>query len=165
MTLCENCKTKKHSKIKGSEKHSIIRLSQMGTLKEKDSVRKLELADIICSMHKEEKCTAYCISCSKELCTFCAFEGKHQDHKISKLETVYNEQVSELNNLKSKMKDDLSFFNENLKKTELKCNEGAEIYEKAKQKIIQREKDMKEVASRESGIILSRTRYSAKTSY
>lgn len=99
------------------------------------------------------------------MCTFCAFEGKHQDHKISKLETVYNEQVSELNNLKSKMKDDLSFFNENLKKTELKCNEGAEIYEKAKQKIIQREKDMKEVASRESGIILSRTRYSAKTSY
>ncbi|VDI79405.1 Hypothetical predicted protein [Mytilus galloprovincialis] len=52
------------------------------------------------------------------------------------------------------MKDELPFFIENLKKTECKCNEGAGIYEKAKKKIIQREKDMKEVASRESGILL-----------
>ncbi|CAC5406452.1 unnamed protein product [Mytilus coruscus] len=51
------------------------------------------------------------------------------------------------------MEDDLSFFNENLKKMELRCQEGAEIYDKAKQKIIQREKDMKEIATRESEIL------------
>ncbi|XP_071167220.1 E3 ubiquitin-protein ligase TRIM71-like [Mytilus edulis] len=156
INLCGNCNRKRHSKIKGSKEHCIIRLNQLGTLKAKDSVRKLELANIICLVHKDEKCTAYCISCSKELCTFCAFEGKHQDHKISKLETVYNEQVSELNNLKSKMKDDISFFNAILKNTELKRQEEAEIYEKAKQKIVQREKDMKEIASRESGVLFQK---------
>ncbi|CAG2222535.1 unnamed protein product [Mytilus edulis] len=37
--LCENCKRKRHSKIKGSKEHCIISLNQLGTLKAKDSVR------------------------------------------------------------------------------------------------------------------------------
>ncbi|XP_063420934.1 E3 ubiquitin-protein ligase Midline-1-like [Mytilus trossulus] len=118
LTLCENCKTKRHSKIRGSEEHSVIMLKQMGTLEAKDSVRKLELASNICSVHNNEKCTAYCKSCSKELCTFCAFEGKHQGHKILKLA--------------------------------ISSQEGTKNYNKAKQDIIQREKDIIEFAHREA---------------
>ncbi|XP_071167085.1 uncharacterized protein [Mytilus edulis] len=153
ITLCENCKRRRHSKIKGSEDHRVFMLKQMATLEAKDSVRKLELSNIICSLHKEEKCIAYCKSCSKELCTFCAFEGKHQDHKITKLETVYNEQISKLTSLNTKMKDDLPFFIENLKKMEINCQEGTDNYDNAKQRIIQREKDIIEMAHREAEIL------------
>ncbi|XP_063421054.1 uncharacterized protein LOC134706206 [Mytilus trossulus] len=153
LILCENCKTKRHSKIKGSEEHSVIMLKQMGTLEAKDSVRKLELANIICSSHKEEKCTAYCKSCSKKLCTFCAVEENHIGHQILNFETFYKEKVSELTSLNNKMKEDLPFFIKNMNKMEKICQEGNDNYNKAKQQIIQREKDIKEKATQDAEVL------------
>lgn len=153
LILCENCKKKRHGKIKGSEEHSVIMLKQMGTLESKYSVRKLELANIICSSHTEEKCTAYCKSCSKKLCTFCAVEENHIGHQIMKLETFYNEKVSELTSLNNKMNEDLPFFIKNLKKMEIRCQKGTDNYNKAKQQIVQREKDIKENATLETEVL------------
>lgn len=149
LVMCQKCK-EKHSKFGGSEEHCIIDLKQVGTPENVDIIRQFNLKNIRCELHTDEKCSLFCKDCNKPVCSYCVLEPDHKGHNLDKLSTVYNNQLSELKDIKEKIKKTLPDLRKKVSENTATCDN----YNKTKQKIIQREKEIKDKATKEAAILI-----------
>lgn len=153
LILCEKCKTMKHSKFKGSEWHTIIALDRLGT---KDAIRtmqKLDLQQIVCSCHCKEKCYLYCQDCSLPICLSCILE-EHKGHRASKIGVVFDNQYSELEKARDSIEFDITLSNEMSRYLHERKQGDLNNYNTIKNKILEREKEMKESVTAQAANII-----------
>ncbi|XP_071131765.1 E3 ubiquitin-protein ligase TRIM45-like [Mytilus edulis] len=148
IVLCNKC-IKIHSKFGGSKDHCIIDLKQARTPENLDIIRKFNLNNIHCTTHKEERCPLFCQDCIKPVCSFCVIEPEHKGHNFDKLSTVYSNQLAELRNIKERI-ENYSGLTESLKE----CTSTSDHYNEIKEKIIQRERELKKKVSEEAAVII-----------
>lgn len=149
LVLCQKC-AKQHSKFGGSEEHCIIDLKQVGSPENLDLVRKSHLKNILCASHEREKCSLFCKVCKIPVCSFCVIEPIHKSHSFEKLCTVYNNQLTELKDVKQRIEEDLPSLSNSVRES----TATSDNYNEIKQKIIQREKEIKEKATEEAAILI-----------
>lgn len=150
LLLCENC-ADKHSKFVGSEEHCIIDLKKAKKPENVDIIRQANLKSIQCKTHDREKCSLFCKDCEYTICSFCVLEPEHKGHNIEKISTVYNNQLSELKDIKERIEKDLPDISESVRE----CSSTIDNYNKIKQKIIKREKEIKERATAEAAVLIN----------
>ncbi|VDI01893.1 Hypothetical predicted protein [Mytilus galloprovincialis] len=149
LVLCAYC-AGKHSKFGGSEEHCIIHLKQVGTPENLDIIQKLNLKNIRCTIHEEEKCSLFCKKCKEPICSFCVLEPEHKGHNLEKLVTVYNNQLSDLKDIKKRIEKN----SPGLSKIVSECTYTIDNYNEVKQKILQRQRYIKERATAEAAKLL-----------
>ncbi|XP_071153985.1 uncharacterized protein [Mytilus edulis] len=149
LVLCQKCASI-HSKFSGSEEHCIIDLKQVGTPENLDIIRKYHLKNIFCLNHKKEKCSLFCKDCKIPVCSFCVIKPIHKGHNLEKLSTVYNTQLSELEDIKQLIKENLSGLSKSVRESAT----TSDNYNEIKQKIIQREREIKEKATKDAAILI-----------
>ncbi|XP_052070892.1 E3 ubiquitin-protein ligase TRIM36-like [Mytilus californianus] len=147
---CSRC-TKNHSKFGGSEDHCIIDLNKIGSPENVEIIRKFNLRNIRCTTHKEERCPLFCKDCNKPVCSFCVIESEHRGHNIDKLITVYNNQLSDLKDIKERIEKNYS----DLKISVKESTSTSDNYNEIKEKIIQREKEIKEKVSEQAAFLIN----------
>ncbi|VDH97639.1 Hypothetical predicted protein [Mytilus galloprovincialis] len=143
LILCEECKTIKHSKFKGSEYHTIIEFNRLGTKEATNAKRKLDLQRILCSSHIEETCILYCQECKIPICLSCILET-HSGHKAVKIEFVYDDQYTALEKFRDAVELDLSQSAEIRRSIYERKQRDLIIYTTIKEKIMERENEMKD---------------------
>ncbi|CAC5408258.1 TRIM36 [Mytilus coruscus] len=150
LVLCQKC-AKQHSKFGGSKQHCIINLKQVGTPENVAIIQRFNLKNLCCPCHEEEKCSLYCKNCKKPVCSFCVIEPEHKGHNLDKLSNVYNIQLSTLNGIKEGIETDLTNLSKNVKD----ISSTFDNYNEIKQKIFQREKEIKERATEEAAKLIN----------
>ncbi|VDI63938.1 tripartite motif-containing protein 71 [Mytilus galloprovincialis] len=149
LVLCQKC-VNKHSKFSGSEDHCIIDFKQVGTPKNLDIIRKFNLKNIKCGIHTEENCTLFCIDCKTPLCSFCVIESTHKNHNIDKLSVVYSNQLSELKDIQERIQQNLPDIRKSVRESDATSDNYHEVIER----IIQREKELKERVTEEAAKLI-----------
>ncbi|CAC5410082.1 TRIM71 [Mytilus coruscus] len=109
LILCEGCKIKIHTKIKKTEVHQVLDLKEFSNLSASETIRHLDLKDIQCSIHNAEHCIIYCEDCKLLLCAVCLLES-HRTHNLTKIDEMYHRKVKELQELDSKLCEELPFY-------------------------------------------------------
>ncbi|CAC5408252.1 unnamed protein product [Mytilus coruscus] len=150
LLLCENC-ADKHSKFSGSEEHCIIDLKKAKKPENVDIIRQSNLKSIQCTTHNGEKCSLFCKDCKKPICSFCVLEPEHKGHNIEKISTVYNNQLFVLKGIKATIEKNLPDINTGVRE----CSSTIDNYNEIKQKIIQREREIKERATAEAEVLIN----------
>ncbi|CAG2256937.1 unnamed protein product [Mytilus edulis] len=100
-------------------------------------------------MNQMRKDALFCQDCIKPVCSFCVIEPEHKGHNIDKLSTVYSNQLAELRDIKERI-ENYSDLTESVKE----CTSTSDNYNEIKEKIIQRERELKEKVSEEAAVII-----------
>ncbi|CAC5411531.1 unnamed protein product [Mytilus coruscus] len=153
--LCQLCNSRIHSKIKSSDNHTILNLNECGTQDTAATILKVDLHNMPCTIHSEQKCCVYCnfSECKHPICSECLIES-HQKHKFKKLKVVYDSIVSEFSTVKEKIETDIKWHENERVKYEQLLSDGNKNFQETKDKIIQTEKEMKETISRHARDLL-----------
>ncbi|XP_071149147.1 uncharacterized protein [Mytilus edulis] len=143
LILCEGCKIKIHTKIKKTEVHQVLDLKEFSNMGASETIRHLDLKDIQCSIHSAEQCIIYCEDCKVLLCAVCLLES-HQTHTLSKIAEVYHKKVKELQELDSKIHQELPFYTDLEKELKKMKSVENDQYDEIKQRILKKESELKE---------------------
>ncbi|XP_071181482.1 tripartite motif-containing protein 54-like [Mytilus edulis] len=151
--LCNLCCSKIHSKSKASMKHEIINLKDIDIENFAKSMRKVDLQNLICTVHSNQKCIIYCKDCNEPVCSKCLTET-HKMHDYKDLDEVYNNSICEMNELIGKLETNLKFITNERGKLENKLAVGDNNFQETRNLILQTEKDMKEAISKHASNLL-----------
>ncbi|CAC5371552.1 unnamed protein product [Mytilus coruscus] len=151
--LCQLCSSKIHGKIKASMEHEIINITDFGIEDFATSVRKVELENMVCTIHVKQKCFVFCKDCSKPACSKCLNET-HKMHDYKALDERYDEIISEMNELIKKFESNLQFFKNEKDKLQKVLSDGDNNFHETRDIILQTEKEMKEVISKHAKDLL-----------
>lgn len=151
--LCQLCTTRIHSKIKASNGHTRINLKECGTEDATNTMRKVDLQNMQCETHSEQKCWVYCNDCRIPICSDCSTDT-HQKHKVGKLKEVFDTIVSEIKEKKGKIEIEIQWYENEEAKFKQLLSDGKLNFQETKDKILQTEKEMKETISRYAGDLL-----------
>ncbi|XP_071148986.1 uncharacterized protein [Mytilus edulis] len=143
LILCEGCKIKIHTKIKKTEVHQVLDLKEFSNLGASETIRHLDLKDIQCLIHNAEHCIIYCEDCKVLLCAICLLES-HRTHNLTKITEVYHKKVKELQELDSKLCEELSFYVDLEKEMKQIKSVENDQYTDIKQRILKKESELKE---------------------
>ncbi|VDI22914.1 Hypothetical predicted protein [Mytilus galloprovincialis] len=84
LLMCDNCKIKRHPRIKNSINHKVIDIKDIGLLSEE-----LDFTNIKCRDHPGQTCCFFCKSCNSLVCPTC--ESKvHKKHDLIEIRDAYN---------------------------------------------------------------------------
>lgn len=145
--LCPVCNKRIHSIGKICQNHEIISLTDLDTDIEAASRRKVDLQNMICDIHPDQKCVMYCVGCNLPICLKCSYE-MHQDHKLSDLTETYMNKFSKIKNLKLTADEDFTFFNHEVMTHKNKMNDTKKEYESVKSAILKREEEVKDAVAK-----------------
>ncbi|VDI06355.1 Hypothetical predicted protein [Mytilus galloprovincialis] len=151
--FCQLCNSKIHSKIKGSSKHEILNTKDFGIEDLATSMRKVDLENLVCSKHSEQKCGAYCNECRVPSCSKCLMEP-HKGRDYIPLEEMYNNIVSEMKELITKFEKNLQVFRNEKDKLQKMLCDGDTNFQETREIILQTEKEMKEAISKHANELL-----------
>ncbi|XP_052079236.1 tripartite motif-containing protein 45-like [Mytilus californianus] len=151
--LCQLCCSKIHNKIKASMEHEIINLKDFETVDLATSVRKVDLENMVCTIHDNQKCFVFCKDCSEPSCSKCLRET-HKLHDYKALDEVYKEIISEMKELIKRSEDNLKLFSYEKEQLQKKLSNGDNNFQETRDLILQTEKDMKEVISKHAKDLL-----------
>ncbi|XP_063411189.1 uncharacterized protein LOC134694124, partial [Mytilus trossulus] len=143
LILCEGCKIKIHTKILKNEVHQVLDLKEFSNLGASETIRHLDLKDIQCSIHNAEECIIYCEDCKVLLCAICLLES-HRNHNLTKIKEVYHKKVKELQELDSKLCEELLFYTDLEKELIQISSVENDQYTDIKQRILKKESELKE---------------------
>ncbi|CAC5389103.1 unnamed protein product [Mytilus coruscus] len=152
LILCENCKTGKHSRIKNSNQHRIIDMQTPEETIHIDWIREVDLQKIVCIGHANRKCYHFCKDCKKPICTSCILEN--HDHNLVELEIIYKDQQQRLNNIRREIDKDLQTLPGIIAKISQEEEEISRNCDEVRQKIEQRESEIKEQATHDAKRLL-----------
>ncbi|XP_052083899.1 uncharacterized protein LOC127721229 [Mytilus californianus] len=152
LTLCENCKTGKHSRIKDSNQHRILDIQTLGTIHTIDWIREVDLQKIVCIEHANRKCYHFCKECKKAICPSCILE--HCGHNLIELEIIYKDQQQRLKNMHREIEEDLQTLPGIIAMISKEEEEISRNYDDVRQKIEQRESEIKVQATHDAKRLL-----------
>ncbi|XP_052073389.1 E3 ubiquitin-protein ligase TRIM33-like [Mytilus californianus] len=151
--LCNLCCSKIHSKSKASMDHEIINLKDIDTENFAKTMRKVDLQNLQCTIHSNQKCFIYCKDCSEPVCSKCLTET-HKMHDYREIDEVYNKIISEMKELIDTFESNLKFFTNERDRLEIKLSDGDKKFQETRNIILQTEKEMKEAISKYANDLL-----------
>ncbi|XP_063446527.1 E3 ubiquitin-protein ligase TRIM45-like [Mytilus trossulus] len=153
LLLCQLCTTRIHSKIKASKGHKIINLKDCGTEDATNKTPKVDLKNMQCETHSEQKYWMYCTECRIPICTDCSTET-HQKHELRNFNEVFDTIVSEIKELKGRIEMEMQWYENEGAKFKQLLSDGKQNFQETKDKILKTEKEMKETISRYASDLL-----------
>ncbi|XP_063431521.1 E3 ubiquitin-protein ligase TRIM45-like [Mytilus trossulus] len=84
LLLCDNCKIKRHPRIKNSNDHRVIDIKDVGLHGEE-----LDFTSIKCRDHPGQTCCLFCKSCNSLVCPTCVSKV-HKKHDLIEISEAYN---------------------------------------------------------------------------
>ncbi|XP_076095696.1 uncharacterized protein LOC143066770 [Mytilus galloprovincialis] len=142
-------------KFKGSECHTVIEFNLLGTKEATNAKRKLDLQNIFCSSHCEEKCYLYCQNCEIPICLSCILYI-HSGHRATKIEVVFDIQCTELEKFRDSAELDLSQSAEIRRFIHERKQRDLNSYTTIKEKITEREKEMKDSVTAQAANLIKK---------
>ncbi|VDI62686.1 Hypothetical predicted protein [Mytilus galloprovincialis] len=135
--LCTKCQ-KLHKKVKSTDQHTIIDIKDIAC-HQQQTKDQLDFSNIKCGIHAGQTCFLFCQSCEVVVCPLC-ITTVHDTHKMIELAKGYEQTIKTFNSdidqklvQNGKVLSEIGTF-----KSSLDSN-----YELEKQKILSREKDLK----------------------
>ncbi|VDI17080.1 Hypothetical predicted protein [Mytilus galloprovincialis] len=151
--LCKQCSLKIHNKSKASMEHEILNIKDFGMEDFATSVRKVDLENMVCSKHSDQKCFAYCNECRVPACSKCLMEP-HKGRDYIALDEKYNNIVSEMKKLIKKFEDHIQVLRNEMNKLLKIRYSGYLNFQETRDIILQTEKEMKEAISKHANELL-----------
>ncbi|XP_052091933.1 E3 ubiquitin-protein ligase TRIM33-like [Mytilus californianus] len=151
--LCQLCCSKIHSKIKASMEHEIINLKDFEKEDFATSVRKVDLENMVCTIHDKQKCYIFCKDCSEPSCSKCLMET-HKLHDYKAIDEEYKEIISKMKELIKQFEANLKFFGNEKEQLQKMLSDGDNNFQETRNLILQTEKEMKEVISKHAKDLL-----------
>ncbi|XP_052103644.1 uncharacterized protein LOC127737151 [Mytilus californianus] len=142
--MCAN--TKIHTKSEKLSEHKVDLLKDGESIKELENLRKVDLKEILCLKHVDQKCVTYCLSCDKSLCSSCLI----RPFQYEELNKVYEEKYFLLKGLKSKIDECYPFFEEKAADFRKRDDDEVEKQNEIKEKIFNRKNGVKEAVTKEA---------------
>ncbi|XP_052103642.1 uncharacterized protein LOC127737149 [Mytilus californianus] len=146
LNLCDLCNTKIHTKSEKLSEHKVELLKDGESIKELENLRKVNLKEIACSKHMDQKCVTYCLNCDKSLCASCLI----RPFQYEKLNKVYEEKYLLLKDLKSKIDDCYPFFEEKAADFRKRDDDEVEKHNEINEKIFKRKNEVKDAVTKEA---------------
>ncbi|CAG2204467.1 unnamed protein product [Mytilus edulis] len=146
LNLCDLCNTKIHTRSEKLSEHKVELLKDEESNKELENVRKVNLKEIACSKHSDQKCVTYCLNCDKSLCASCLI----RPFQYEKLNKVYEEKYLLLKDLQSKIDECFPFFEEKAADFREKDDNEVDKHNKIKEKIFYKENEVKDAVTKEA---------------
>ncbi|CAC5393390.1 unnamed protein product [Mytilus coruscus] len=146
LNLCEICNTNIHTKSEKLSEHNVDLLKDGECILDLENRRKVDLKEIACSKHVDQKCVTYCLNCDKSLCSSCLI----RPYQYEELRKVYEEKCFLLKDLKSKIDECYPFFEE--KAADFRKRDDNEIkkHNEVKEKIFHRKNEVKDAVTKEA---------------
>ncbi|VDH96925.1 Hypothetical predicted protein [Mytilus galloprovincialis] len=111
LLLCQLCNSRIHSKIESNAQHHVIDYKDVGSEDTTATIRRVNLKQMTCKIHKTQNHCAYCNECLILICLNCLTD-RHKHHKYRKLEQVYEEKLDEIIKIKLQVESDIPYFQE-----------------------------------------------------
>ncbi|XP_076104555.1 uncharacterized protein LOC143073117 [Mytilus galloprovincialis] len=96
--MCDNCKIKRHPRIKNSMDHKVIDIKDVGLHDEE-----LDFTNIKCKDHPEQNCCLFCQSCNSLVCPTCVSKV-HKKHDLIEISEAYDIKKDKLRKGQKKIK-------------------------------------------------------------
>ncbi|XP_071128024.1 uncharacterized protein [Mytilus edulis] len=151
--LCQLCCSKIHSKIKASMKHEIMNLKDFEMENFATASRKVDLENMECTIHPNQKCFVFCKDCSEPSCSKCLMET-HKLHDYKAIDEEYKEIIYEMKELIKQLEANLKHFSNEKEHLQKKLSDGDDNFKETRDLILQTEKKMKEVISKHAKDLL-----------
>ncbi|XP_063418717.1 uncharacterized protein LOC134701493 [Mytilus trossulus] len=137
--LCTKCQ-KIHKKVKSTDQHTIIDIKDIAVYQVKDQQ---DFSHIPCEIHCGQLCCLFCQTCEEVVCPLC-IANTHNKHSMIELAEGYKLTLKTIQTFNSELEVKLTDYVKEISKLHsIKDFEGVK-YETGKQKILSREKVLKE---------------------
>ncbi|XP_052058535.1 uncharacterized protein LOC127698870 [Mytilus californianus] len=146
LNLCDICNTKIHTKSEKLSKHNVVLLQNVENVEELEKQGKLDLTEIACMKHMDQKFERYCINCDKPLCSSCLI----RPFQYEELKKVYEEKCILLEDLKRKIDECYPFFEKKAAKFRKMDDGEVTKHNDIKEKICNRKSVIKDAVTKES---------------
>ncbi|XP_052101767.1 uncharacterized protein LOC127735569 [Mytilus californianus] len=97
LLMCDNCKVKRHPRIKNSKDHKVIDIKDVGLHSEE-----LDFTNIKCRDHSGQTCCLFCQLCNSLVCPTCVSKV-HKQHDLIEISEAYNMKKDKLKKGQSKI--------------------------------------------------------------
>ncbi|CAG2213995.1 unnamed protein product [Mytilus edulis] len=149
--LCTKCQTL-HKKVKSTDQHTIIDIKDIATYQQQTK-DKLDFSNIQCGIHAGQPCCLYCKSCEVVVCPLC-ITTMHEKHKMIELAKGYELTMKTIKMCNSEIDKKLVQTVKVLSELGIFKSSEDSKYELEKQKIMRREKDLKNEVEKHSNKLL-----------
>ncbi|CAC5393401.1 unnamed protein product [Mytilus coruscus] len=146
LNLCDVCNTIIHTKIEKLSEHKVDLVKHSESIKDLENLCKVDLKEISCSKHMDQRCVTYCLNCDKSLCSSCLI----RPFQYEELNKVYEEKYLLLKDLKSKIDDCYPFFEEKAADFRKRDDDEVEKNNEMKEKIFKRKNEVNDTVTKEA---------------
>ncbi|XP_076095766.1 uncharacterized protein LOC143066839 [Mytilus galloprovincialis] len=130
--------------------HKVELLKDGESINELENLRKVNLKEIACSKHMDQKCVTYCLNCDKSLCASCLI----RPFQYEKLNKVYEDKYLLLTDLKSKIDDCYPFFEEKAADFRKRDDDEVDKHNKVTEEIFNRKNEVKDAVTKEASALV-----------
>ncbi|VDI62689.1 Hypothetical predicted protein [Mytilus galloprovincialis] len=149
--LCTKCQ-RLHEKVKSTDQHTIIDIKDIAS-HQKQTTDKLDFSNIPCGIHAGQTCCLYCKSCEVVVCPLC-ITTVHDKHKMIELAKGYELTMKTIKMCNSEIDKKLVQTVKVLSEIGIFKSSEDSKYEIEKQKIMSREKDLKNEVEKHTNKLL-----------
>lgn len=126
--FCANCDLKFHGKNKILAGHTKINIEHCSTENITELIRKAELENITCNLHKEHKCDIFCRDCHYPICKICVSTDSHKTHELTSIEDMLKEKIIDKKDFENRTETYINHYTQTVNELEF-------MLEKAKKNI------------------------------
>ncbi|CAC5379314.1 unnamed protein product [Mytilus coruscus] len=138
--LCTKCQ-KLHKKVKSTDQHTIIDIKDIATYQQEVNDQP-DITNISCSVHNGNFCCLFCHTCEEVICPLCILKA-HNKHNMIGLAEGYKLTVKAVKNFHAEVEENILQTEKGLSKLGLKESSEESKYESERQKILNRERVLK----------------------
>ncbi|XP_071161630.1 uncharacterized protein [Mytilus edulis] len=149
--LCTKCQTL-HKKVKSTDQHTIIDIKDIAS-HQYQSKDKIDFNNIPCGIHVGQNCFLYCQSCEAVVCPLCITK-LHNKHNMIELAKGYELTIKTVKMFNSEIDQKLVQNGKVLSEIGIFKSSEDSKYELEKQKILSREKHMKNEVEKHTNKLL-----------
>ncbi|CAC5358160.1 unnamed protein product [Mytilus coruscus] len=139
--FCVNCDLKFHGKNKILTGHTKINIEHCSTENITELIRKAEVENITCSLHKEQKCDIFCRDCHNPICKICVSTDSHRNHELTSIEDMLNEKITERKDFQNRIESYINHYTQTVNELEFMLEKAKEKYNRTKENILNTEKE------------------------
>ncbi|XP_063426795.1 uncharacterized protein LOC134710369 [Mytilus trossulus] len=138
--LCTKCQ-KLHKKVKSTDQHTIIDIKDIAAYQQ-EAKDQPDIINIPCSVHNGQNCCLFCKTCEEGICPSCILTA-HNKHNMIGLSEGYNLTMKAVKTFHAEIKENILQTEKGLSKLSLNESSEESRYESERQKILDREKALK----------------------
>ncbi|XP_052106073.1 uncharacterized protein LOC127738758 [Mytilus californianus] len=151
--LCTKC-CKIHQKLISSAEHKIIAIEDIGKAKIKDLEIEKDLSNIMCKEHPENTCQRFCKTCETVVCKKCIKKNHKAKHEVVDIKEGYFHSIGKITKTNYKLDIEVLNLATGMSTLEVLTSDENEKFQAEKQKILQRDQDLKDLIDKHTKKLL-----------